>query len=83
MGSVLYNPTVEQRVVLLDQNGEAFSPAAAGRGGSRSERGIGLEKLLSHGWQVVSVTPAAENSGILFLLVLERRVREQQRGKGA
>jgi hypothetical protein len=41
-----------------------------------------LEKLLSNGWQVVSVTRSAEDAGILFLLVLERRIRDQQGGKG-
>jgi hypothetical protein len=29
MGAMMYNPAVEQRIVLLDQDGEAFSPAAA------------------------------------------------------
>jgi hypothetical protein len=81
MATMLYNPAVEQRVVLLDQDGEAFSSAAAGRGSSWSERGISLEKLLSNGWRVVSVTPAAEGSGMAFLLVLERRVRDRHRSK--
>lgn len=79
MGAMLYNPAIEQRIVMLDPDGMSYSPAPAGRKLNWPERGICLETLLSNGWQVVSVTP----NGKGCVLVLERRVRDHEGIKGA
>lgn len=67
MSTVLYNPAIEQRVLIVDSFPNATSYNTITE----------LNGLLSDGWQVVSVTSAGAAAPgwwcIQFFVILERR----------
>ena len=81
MSGILYNPGVEQQVVILCRNGLTFSTAYRNRAGNpHGVQGVSndcervfLDELFKDKWQVVSLTPTHDGP---IVLILERRLRD-------